>query len=96
MSRFIYIPSEASTHAHTTSSSNTHIAPRIDDTTGLQHSRAQDVLSETTTEFPPVTKMCLIHFGMGWLQSVASTKFQVSFAEYRLLYRAFLQKRPII
>ena len=35
-------------------------------------------------------------FGMGWLQSVASTKFEVSFAEYRLFYRALLQKRPII
>ena len=33
---------------------------------------------------------------MGWLRSVGSTKLQVSFAEYRLFYRALLRKRPII
>ena len=33
---------------------------------------------------------------MGWLQWVGSFKFLVSFAEYRLLYRTLLQKRPII
>jgi len=33
---------------------------------------------------------------MGWLPSVGSIKLQVSFAEYRLFYRALLQKRPII
>jgi len=33
---------------------------------------------------------------MGWLRSVGSIKSQVSFAEYRLLCRALLQKRPII
>ena len=33
---------------------------------------------------------------MGWLRSVGSIKLQVSFAEYRLFYRALLQKIPII
>jgi len=33
---------------------------------------------------------------MGWLQWVGSLKLQVFFAEYSLLYRALLQKRPII
>ena len=33
---------------------------------------------------------------MGWLRSVESIKLWVSFAEYRLFYRALLQKRPII
>jgi len=33
---------------------------------------------------------------MGWLRVVGSLKFQVSFAEYRLFYRALLQKRPVI
>jgi len=33
---------------------------------------------------------------MGRLQLVGSIKLQVSFAEYRLFYRALLQKRPII
>jgi len=33
---------------------------------------------------------------MGWLRLVGSIKLQVSFAEYCLFYRAFLQKRPII
>ena len=33
---------------------------------------------------------------MGWLRLVGSSKLLVSFAEYRLFYRALLQKRPII
>jgi len=33
---------------------------------------------------------------MGWLRLVGSLKLQVSFAEYRLFYRALLQKRSII
>ena len=33
---------------------------------------------------------------MGWLRLVGSLKVQVSFAEFRLLYRALLQKRPIV
>ena len=33
---------------------------------------------------------------MGWLRLVGSLKLHVSFAEYRLLYRALLQKGPII
>ena len=33
---------------------------------------------------------------IGWQQLVGSLKSQVSFAEYRLFYRALLQKRPLI
>ena len=33
---------------------------------------------------------------MGWLGLVGSLKLQVSYVEYRLFYRALLQKRPII
>jgi len=33
---------------------------------------------------------------MGWLHPVGSLKLQVSFAEYRLFYRALLQTRPVI
>jgi len=33
---------------------------------------------------------------MGWLWLVGSIKLQVSFAEYSLLYRALLRKKPII
>ena len=33
---------------------------------------------------------------MGWLRLVGSLKLQVSFADYSLLHRALLQKRPII
>ena len=33
---------------------------------------------------------------MGWLRLVGSFKLYVSFAEYRLFYRALLQKRSII
>ena len=32
---------------------------------------------------------------MGWLRLVGSLNVQVSFAEYSLFHRAFLQKRPI-
>ena len=40
--------------------------------------------------------VCGMNVCMGWLRSVGSIKLQVSFAEYRLFYRALLQKRPII
>ena len=40
--------------------------------------------------------LALAHPTMGWLRSVGSIKLQVSFAEYCLLCRALLQKRPII
>jgi len=33
---------------------------------------------------------------MGWLRWVGTLKLQVSFAEYSLLYRYLLQKRPVI
>jgi len=33
---------------------------------------------------------------MGWLRLVVSLKSYISFAEYRLFYRALLQKRPVI
>jgi len=33
---------------------------------------------------------------MGWLLLVGSFKFDVSFSEYSLFYRALLQKRPVI
>jgi len=36
------------------------------------------------------------HSAMGWLRLVDSLTSKVSFAEYRLFYRALLQKRPII
>ena len=41
-------------------------------------------------------KLQRTHTHMGWLRFVGSLKSQVSFAEYRLFYRALLQKRPII
>ena len=34
--------------------------------------------------------------GMGWLRLVGSFKLQVSFTDYRLVYRALLQKSPVI
>jgi len=36
------------------------------------------------------------HIHMGWLRLVGSIKLKDFFAEYRLFYRALLQKRPII
>jgi len=33
---------------------------------------------------------------MGWIRLLGFSKSEVSFAEYSLLYRALLQKRPII
>jgi len=40
--------------------------------------------------------VCYGKFIMGWLRLVGSLKLYVSFAEYRLFYRALSQKRPII
>jgi len=42
-----------------------------------------------------VSARCWQHITMGWLRLVSS-KLYVSFAEYRLLYRALLPKRPTI
>ena len=42
------------------------------------------------------TNIIIMYSYMGWLRSVGALKLQVSFAEYRLFYRALLQKRPII
>ena len=45
----------------------------------------------------PLTPMCwCARIDMGWLRLAGSWKLQVSFAEYRLFYRALLQKRPRI
>jgi len=33
---------------------------------------------------------------IGWLRLVGSIKLQVFFAEYRLFYKALLQKRPVL
>jgi len=38
----------------------------------------------------------IIEPAMGWLRLVGCLKLHVSFAEYCLFHRAFLQKRPII
>ena len=49
-----------------------------------------------------ISKVCVWHsftehqYTIGWLRLVGSLKLQVSFADYRLFYRAPLQKRPII
>jgi len=40
--------------------------------------------------------LCLYMRCVGWLRLVGSLKSQVSFAEYRLFYRALLPKRPMI
>jgi len=40
--------------------------------------------------------LCMYTYvSMGWLRLVGLIKSQVTFAEYRLVYRALLQKRPI-
>jgi len=39
---------------------------------------------------------CVQSINRGWLRLAGSSKSQVSFAEYRLFYRALLQKRPIV
>jgi len=48
---------------------------------------------------PPCTLLhtrYISHIAIGWLRLVGSLKLYVSFAEYRLFYRALLQKRPIV
>ena len=50
-----------------------------------------------TEHVPSLEQVCVcLCAGMGWLRLVVSSKLQVSFAEYWLLYTALLQKRPII
>jgi len=46
----------------------------------------------TYTHLHRVHNVC----GMGWLWLVGLIKLEVSCADYRLFYRALLQKRPII
>ena len=41
-------------------------------------------------------KIVSVFLCIGWLRLVGCLKWQVSFAEYRLLNRALLQKRPVI
>jgi len=60
-------------------------------------------LSDTTFEWCMMimidddnTRNVVFLSDMGWLRWVGSLKLHVSFAEYRLLYRTLLQKRPII
>jgi len=54
----------------------------------------------TSRECPAKTFECvprqLRKISMGWQRLVGSLKLEVSFAEYRLFYRALLQKRPMI
>jgi len=59
--------------------------------------------SKISARTPKYTKMFWVEWlmyvhiiYMGWLWSVGLIKLEVSFAEYRLFYRALLQKRPII
>jgi len=51
---------------------------------------------ETYNFKEPTNRSHLICIAMGWLQLVGSLKLWVSFAEYRLFYRALLQKRPVM
>ena len=50
----------------------------------------------TPPHMPPGRLLSRQSTHMGWLRLVGSLKLQVSFAEYRLFYRALSQKRPII
>ena len=45
---------------------------------------------------PSMSTCYMIHLWFGLLRSVGSIKSYVSLAEYRLFYRALLQKRPIV
>ena len=69
--------------------------------TGLIHIRETGVwrapplplrLRDLTFKTMAMTHLC----HMGWLWLVGSLKLYISFAEYRLFYRALLQKRPVI
>jgi len=93
------------THIHTYTSSvprvshtHTHIHAHIHTYTqtvslSLTHVLAIKlyIMYHTLTHMP-----CYVVVYFGWLRSVGSIKLHVSFAEYRLFYRALLQKRPKI
>jgi len=54
------------------------------------------VYTHEHTQHSYVRVYLYIQIDMGWLRSVGSIKLQVPFAEYRLFYRALVQKRPMI
>ena len=65
----------------------------------LQHTATHCNTLEFTTIHRQIDRQiytfaCIYH--TGWLRLVGSLKIQVSFAEYSLIYRALLQKRPAI
>ena len=61
--------------------------------------RRIDIAGYPAIDMDPVMSILRAHVwyhDMGWLRSAGSIRLQVSFAEYRLLHRALLHKRPII
>jgi len=54
------------------------------------------LISSVRGEYRAESSLWRISITMGWLQSVGSIKFQVSFSEYSLFYRALLKKGPEI
>jgi len=55
-----------------------------------QDTRTKDRCDHTSVSCAVATR------SMGWLRLVRSLKSLVSFAEYRLFYKALMQKRPVI
>ena len=60
------------------------------------HAHLHTIAGKEEKESITTAAVCLPAAAMGWLRSVGSIRLQVSLAEYRLFYRALLQKRPII
>ena len=61
----------------------------------FEHNEIHWLAPASKLEIMPQRPNCLILRTMGWLQLVGSFKLYVSFAEYRLWYRALLQRRSI-
>ena len=82
------------THSNTQQNTTTHCNT-------LQHTSTHcNTLQHTATHCNTLNQyrvaLVRMFIDMGWLRSVGSIKLVVSFAAYRLFYRALLQKRPII
>jgi len=85
-------------HAVTHCSALQHAAMHCNTLTRVMHTRARTcthahLVGTTVARSLPLLASTV---GLGWLRSVGSIKLYVSLAEYRLFYRALLQKRPII
>jgi len=90
----VYITPNVYTHSSTDLTLGAHMSDDIPDS--LEIWSDPKVRSVLECVYTSTSLQISKESGVGWLRLVGSLKLYVSFAEYRLFYRALLQKRPII